>query len=95
MGFRSGAMASEEKIKARILGIAVKPKNVTLADIEWVMNQLKQFGEVVVSENVHRKVWCFDGALFSVCPHHKGNKQLKPAYVKDFLNAMIKTGWYE
>ena len=88
-------MASEEKIRARILEIAEKPKNVTLADIDWVMNQLKRFGDVDVSENVHRKVWCFEGALFSVCPHHKGSKQLKPAYVNEFLNAMMKTGWYE
>jgi hypothetical protein len=88
-------MASVEKIKTRILQIAAKPKNVTLGDIEWVMNQLKQFGKVDESGNVHQRVWCFDGALFSVCPHHKGSKQLKPAYVKEFLNAMIKTGWYE
>lgn len=88
-------MASAEKIRARILEIADRPKNVTLADIEWVMNQLKQFGEVEVTGNVHQKLWCFDGELFSVCPHHKGSKQLKQAYVKEFLNAMIKTGWYE
>jgi hypothetical protein len=88
-------MASAEKIKAKILEIAARPNNVTLADIEWVMNQLRQFGEVDLSENVHRKVWCFDGALFSVCPHHKGSKQLKRAYVREFLNAMIRTGWYE
>ena len=88
-------MASKEKIKAKILEIAAGPKNVTLADIDWVMNQLKQFGTVIVSENVHRKVWCFEGELFSVCPHHKGSKQLKLPYVKEFLNVMIKTGWYE
>lgn len=88
-------MASAEKIRARILEIAAKPNNVILADIDWVMNQLRQFGDVQVTHNVHRKVWCFDGALFSVCPHHKGSKQLKSAYVKEFLNAMIKTGWYE
>ena len=88
-------MASVEKIKTRILQIAAKPKNVTLGDIEWVMSQLNQFGEVTESRNVHRIVWCIDGALFSVCPHHKGGKQLKVAYVKAFLNAMIETGWYE
>jgi hypothetical protein len=87
-------MASAEKIRMRILEIASRPENVTLADIDWVMNQLKQFGKVTSKQNVHWKVWCFDGALFSVCPHHK-NKQLKSPYVKEFLKAMIKTGWYE
>ena len=88
-------MASAEKIRERIREIAGKPNNVTLADIDWVMNQLKQFADVVVGGNVHSKVWCLDGVLFSVCPHHKGRKQLKSAYVNEFLKAMIKTGWYE
>ena len=88
-------MASEEKIRHRISEIASRPKNVPISDIEWVMNQLKSFGTVIFSENEHRKVWCFDGTLFSVCPHHKGNKQLKLPYVQDFLKAMMKTGWYE
>jgi hypothetical protein len=88
-------MAAAEKIRERILEIANRPNNVTLADIDWVMNQLKQFGKVIATQNVHRKVWCFEGALFSVCPHHKGRKQLKPAYVNEFLKAMMKTGWYE
>ncbi len=88
-------MASAEKIKSKIRAIAASPNNVTMSDIDWVMNQLRQFGEVVVTSNVHQKVWCFEGVIFSVCPHHKGQKQIKPAYVKNFLNAMVKTGWYE
>lgn len=88
-------MATANKIKELILEIASKPNNVTLADIERVMRMLESFGTVTVKGNVHRKMWCFQGALFGVCTHHRGSKQLNPAYVKEFLNAMMKTGWYE
>jgi hypothetical protein len=46
-------MAPEEKIRARIREIAGRKNNVDEADIAWVMNQLKQFGDVSVeTENV-------------------------------------------
>ncbi len=88
-------MANVEKIKARIREIAARPKNVTLADIEWVMSQLEQFEEFAVVGNVHRKAWVSKDTSFSVCTHHKGRKQIKPVYVSHFLNAMTKIGWYE
>lgn len=88
-------MASAEKIRFRIREIASRPRNVTLGDIEWVMNQLAEFEEVEVVGNEHRKAWSLGGCTFSVCTHHRGAKQIKPVYVKSFLNAMIGTGWYE
>lgn len=88
-------MADAKKIRARIVEIATRPQNVTLADIEWVMGQLGQFGHVEVSGNVHMKLWRFEDAIFSVCTHRGGGKQIKAIYVRNFLNAMIKTGWYE
>ncbi len=89
-------MASEEKIRERIREIAGRKNNVVVADIDWVMNQLKQFGDVSVeTENVHMKMWRFNDAIFSICTHTKGGRQLKSAYVKSFLNAMMKTGWYD
>lgn len=89
-------MASEEKIRARIREIAGRKNNVDEADIDWVMNQLKQFGKVSVeTENVHIKMWRFDDEIFSICPHTKGGRQLKSIYVKNFLNAMMNAGWYD
>ena len=88
-------MASAEKIRARIKELGTRPKNVTLSDIEWVMTQLDQFAQVTLLKNVHAYMWTVDGEPFSVCTHHKGSKQLKPVYIKNFLNAMITTGWYE
>ncbi|WP_158821555.1 hypothetical protein [Granulicella sp. S156] len=88
-------MASAEKVRTRILELAAEPKDVTLADIDWVMHQLKQFGEVETGGNAHMKIWRFEDTIFVICIHKKEFKQLKAAYIKDFLNAMIKTGWYE
>ena len=88
-------MASADKIRERIREIGSHPKNVSVSDIEWVMGQLANFTGVRLTTNVHAHIWTVDGETFSVCTHHKGSKQLKPVYVKNFLNAMIKTGWYE
>jgi hypothetical protein len=88
-------MSNHRMIRARIREIADRPKNVTLADIEWVMNQLEQFEPFKVVGNVHRKAWSSQDVTFSVCTHHKGRKQIKPIYVSHFLNAMMKIGWYE
>jgi hypothetical protein len=88
-------MASAEKIRLRIRQIASRPRNVTLGDIEWVMNQLRDFEDITVVGNEHRKAWTIRDETFGVCTHHRGVKQIKPAYVKSFLNAMINTGWYE
>jgi hypothetical protein len=88
-------MASEEKIRSRILEIASRPRNVTLADIDWVMSQLAHYEEIVVNENEHSKSWSLAEATFSLCTHHPGNKQLKFPYVRAFLKAMSTIGWYE
>lgn len=88
-------MVSQEKIRNRIREIARRKNNVDESDIEWVMNQLKQYGGVSLTENVHMKMWVFNDEIFSICTHTKGGRHLKPVYVKNFLNAMAKTGWYE
>lgn len=89
-------MATEEKIRARIREIAGRKNNVDVADIDWVMNQLRQFGDVAVeNENAHMKLWRFNDQMFSVCTHTQGSRHIKPIYVKSFLNAMANEGWYE
>jgi hypothetical protein len=88
-------MATADKIRERIREIVSRPKNVTLSDIEWVMGQLEGFARVRLTTNVHAHIWTIDGETFSVCTHRKGSKQVKAVYVKSFLIAMVKTGWYE
>jgi hypothetical protein len=88
-------MATEEKIRHAIREIACRKRNVTLDDIEWVMNQLKAFADVNVRENDHQRMYSFQGSRFGVCTHHPGSRQVNVAYVKGFLAAMADTGWFE
>ena len=63
--------------------------------IERLMNQLKEHATVASVENDHQRMYSVDGVRFGICTHHPGSKQIKSAYVKEFLRAMSDTGWYE
>lgn len=89
-------MATEEKIRAFILEISKRPNNVTADEIKWVVNQLENLGLDTWSEtNGHQVMYSIEGEQFGVCTHHKGGKQIKRCYVREFLTAMINIGWYE
>lgn len=94
-------MAELGRLRERICELAGRRKNVTLAEIEWVMNQLDRSGYDVSSrKTLHAHLYVVgDGvagkARFAVCPHNRGAKQLKSCYVDEFLNAMAKLGLYE
>ncbi|MGA2896866.1 MAG: hypothetical protein ABSE27_04635 [Acidobacteriaceae bacterium] len=88
-------MSNPEKIKLLIREIAGRKHNVTLAEIERVMNQLQDHCTVSSVENDHQRMYAIDGVRFGVCTHRSGGKQLKAIYVKEFLRAMSETGWYE
>jgi hypothetical protein len=90
-------MADLKKVKDLIREIAGRPKNVTLSEIEKVAEQLKSHGFVVNTRLAgdHAKLFHIGNQVFSICTHHRGSKQLKPNYVKDFLNAMIELELYE
>ena len=86
---------SERRIREKIAEIAGRRRNVTLDEIQWVVNQLNAFLDVGVRENDHMKLFTVGGRRFSICTHKKGSKQIKRVYVDNFLNAMIDLGWYE
>lgn len=88
-------MSNEEKIRRTIREIASRKQNVTLSEIERVMNQLNAFGTVSFVENDHQRLYSFEGIRFGICTHHPGKKQIKAIYVKNFLRVMAETGWYE
>ena len=88
-------MAQIDKIKRAIAEISNKRKNVTLSDIEWVINQLKTYHVVKSRSNEHAVLFNIDGHRFSVCTHNPGQKQVKPAYVDEFLSVMAELEWYE
>jgi hypothetical protein len=90
-------MATIEKIKERISQIAEQRKNTTAADIEWVVGQLKENGFPVrdPKKTTHTVLYGIGSLRFAICTHNRGNKQLKPCYVDEFINAMIELGLYE
>lgn len=89
-------MVELKKIQERIQEIAGRRKNVRLSDIDWVFKNLAAIGhETRRVANEHQVLFTIDGKKFSVCPHHRGESQLKSCYVKAFLSAMIELGIYD
>jgi len=90
-------MPELEKIKECIREIAGRTKNVTFSEIEKLVEQLRPHGFEVTSRPAgdHAVIFHVNDQLFSICTHNRGQKQLKPCYVKDFLKHMIELGLYE
>jgi hypothetical protein len=86
----------QDRVRQKIREIAAKRKNVTLAEIEWVMEELKATHSVRTPKLArHGKLYGIDSARFMVCTHHPGSKQVTSCYVDAFINAMIEIGEYE
>ena len=89
-------MADIKNIRARISEIAQRRKNVELAEIEWVVNNLGANGYTVSTKrNEHNTMFRVNERRFGVCHHNPGNKQIKVCYVKEFLEAMADLNIYE
>jgi len=88
-------MASEEKVRERIAEIAQRRANVTLNEIEWVIEQLTGYYQVKIRDARHGKLFRVGDRRFMVNCHNPGSKQVKPYSVDDFLDAMTDLGWYE
>lgn len=89
-------MSNTEKVKERIREIARSRKNVTLEEIEWVVNQFEGIYDVHARDTSgHGCVFRVGDQQFSVCKHHRGSKQVKACYVDAFIDAMTELGWYE
>jgi len=90
-------MADLDTIKSFIGEIAQRPKNVTLDEIEWVVNQLRDnHGYAVASRKTkHCLLFRVRDQRFGVNVHNPGNKQVKGYSVKEFLSAMIELELYE
>ncbi len=88
-------MADAQRIKSRIRDIAQRRRNVTLAEIDWVMSHLAEFHSVKSRPARHGKLCRIDNQRFMVNTHTPGSKQVKSYSVDDFLDAMIELGWFE
>ena len=75
-------MADPEKIRQRIRDIAQRHTNVTVDEIEWVVNQLAPFYAVNVRDARHGRLFRVGNRRFMVNCHNPGSKQVK-AYSVD------------
>jgi hypothetical protein len=83
----------KERIRARIAKINQGPRSVLFSDIEWVMNHLRDdlgYPVTISGNNKHYTYVVADLKPFQVCDHHRGQKELKVCYVKNFLNRMTE-----
>ena len=89
-------MADLGHIRAKILEMSQRKKNVELSEIEWVVNNLKGIGyDVSVRINAHQHLFRVNGKRFGVCHHNPGGKQIKVCYVNEFLDRMADLDLYE
>lgn len=88
-------MADENRIRSRIREIASRRENVTMQEIEWVMNQLKKYCLVNRRPTRHGVLFRVEDRRFMVNGHNPGSKQVKTYSVDDFLDAMSDLGWFE
>jgi hypothetical protein len=89
-------MAELKKIKERIRELVERKANVTLSEIEWVVNHLEEHGYRISSRPAtHGKLFGVGATRFMVNCHNRGNKQVKEYSVQDFANAMMDLELYE
>lgn len=85
----------ERRIREAIEKIAAKPRSVLFSEIEWVIRHLADdlgYSIKITGQNKHYTFTIKGLKPFQVCDHHKGQKEVKPAYVKPFLDRMMELG---
>jgi len=89
-------MADIQQIRDRIRELAQSPKNVSLSDLEAIVNQLGQNGyRTRIRKSTHGQLLSINTQRINVCFHNRGSGQLKACYVKQFIRAMIELGLYD
>ena len=85
-------MKDEKNIKAAIREIAQRRKNVSLDEIQ---NVVEQIGGELVRKTRHGPLFRVGSRRFMINAHNPGSKQIKAYSVDDFIEAMTELGWYE
>ena len=88
-------MESEERLRTVIQDIAQRRNNVTLSEIEWVMEKLSAIYNVRRRQARHGVLYGIGDRRFMVNHHNPGSKQVKSYSVDEFVNVMTELGWYE
>ena len=83
-------------IRSSVIALGNRPKNVTMPQILKIVWQLQLHGfEVRVRDATHGKLITVNNHRCMVCTHHAGSKQVKPCYVRHFIDMMTEIGLYE
>lgn len=82
-------MADIDRIRAEIAEISQRPKAVTFAEVERIIQHLGSCGFDVESKaGRHSHLFRVNDERFTVCKHNPRRKELKSVYVRAFLSAM-------
>jgi hypothetical protein len=88
-------MEQDERLRACIQDIAQRRNNVTLSEIEWVMEKLSTTYNVRRREARHGVLFGIEDKRFMVNSHNPGSKQVKSYCVDEFVDVMTELGLYE
>jgi hypothetical protein len=91
----SGRKTKEARLRATIADVARRPKQVTAAEIQRIVNMLSDFHQTGSRKARHGYLYTVATERFMVNTHTPGDAHVKSYSVQDFLNAMEKLGWYE
>ena len=91
----SDRKTKEARLRAIIADVARRPKQVTAAEIQRIMNMLSEFHPTGSRKARHGYLYTVATERFMVNTHTPGDAQVKSYSVQDFLSAMETLGWYE
>src|SRR5260370_17554500 len=90
----SPGMNLDERIRNVIQDIAQRRNNVTLSEIEWVIDKLSETYTVRRPEARHGVLFGFGNQRFMVNHHNPGNKQTQSHSCISFVNPILQLGLY-
>jgi hypothetical protein len=88
-------MDIEERVRKAIQEIAQRRSNVTLGEIEWVMEKLGASYKTRQRAARHGVLFGIENHRFMVNHHNPGSKQVKSYSVDAFIDVMEQLGLYE
>jgi hypothetical protein len=88
-------MENLDRIRNAIQDIAQRRNNVTLSEIEWVVDKLSSTHKTRRREARHGVLFGVGDQRFMVNCHNPGSKQVKSYSVDAFVDAMAELGLYE
>jgi hypothetical protein len=84
-----------DRLREKIRETAQRPTNVTINEIERVVERLKDRYSVRIRRATHGVLIGVGNQRFMVNTHSPGSKQVKSYSVRQFIDAMVELGEYE